>query len=172
MLLSATVLILGALQYAAAAPTPAFDINVGVGSTSDAKTTAISQDDITNNLVRPALFSRAAYCSAAAVESWQCGDSCDALPNVKVLTAGGDDGLIPGFFIAHDVDKNTIVVAHQGTEPKNFLSDLNDLKFSQVDANTTVLPSAGGASRKYITDYRITHPCNPYRRCEDARWVC
>lgn len=170
MLLSATVLVFGALQYAAAAPTPAFDINVGVGSTSDAKTTAVSQDDITNNLVRPALFSRAAYCSAGAVENWQCGDSCDALPNVKVLTAGGDDGLIPGFFIAHDVDKNTIVVAHQGTDPKNFLSDLNDLKFSQVDANTTVLPSAGSAL-KYSWGHHITHPRDLYRRREDARRV-
>ncbi|CDO69250.1 hypothetical protein BN946_scf185042.g152 [Trametes cinnabarina] len=134
--------VLGLLHQAAAVPAPLFGINIGAGSNSDATPTPVSQDDITNNLLRPALFSRAVYCSTNAVEKWACGDSCDQLPNVKVLTAGGDDGLIPRFFVAHDVDEDTIVVAHQGTDPKNFLSDLNDLKFAQVGANKTVLPTA------------------------------
>ncbi|KAI0633275.1 alpha/beta-hydrolase [Trametes polyzona] len=145
--LHATLALLAVLHYVAAAPTPLdlpdFDINVGVGETTDEEPKALSQEDITSKLVRPALFSRAVYCSSGAVEDWKCGESCDALPNVKVLTAGGDDGLIPNFFVAHDVDQNQIVVAHQGTNPKNLLSDLNDLKFNQVDANRTVLPTAG-----------------------------
>ncbi|OSD03904.1 alpha/beta-hydrolase [Trametes coccinea BRFM310] len=135
--------VLGVLHQVAAAPAPLFGINLGTGSSSDATPTPVSQDDITNNLLRPALFSRAVYCSTEAVEKWACGDSCDALPNVKVLAAGGDDGLIPRFLVAHDADEDTIVVAHQGTDPKNFLSDLNDLKFAQVGANKTVLPAAG-----------------------------
>ncbi|RDX50054.1 alpha/beta-hydrolase [Lentinus brumalis] len=142
------ILLLAAIKLATAAPTPLFgidfgDININTdGETSDADTAALSQEDITNTLVRPALFARVAYCSSPAVLNMTCGEQCDALPNVKILVAGGDDGLVPNFFVAHDVDTDTIVVAHQGTDPKNLLSDLNDLNFFQVDANTTILPKA------------------------------
>ncbi|KAI0642876.1 alpha/beta-hydrolase [Trametes meyenii] len=143
MHVSAVILALAALKYASAAPAPLFGIHLGSGDSSETKPTELSQDEITSNLVRPSLFARAVYCSSGVVEDWSCGPACDALPNVKVLTAGGDDGLVPNFFVAHDVDEDTIVVAHQGTNPKNLLSDLNDIKFRQVDANTTVLPDAG-----------------------------
>ena len=33
-------------------------------------------------------------------------------------------------------------MAHQGTEPTEFLSVLNDIQFAQVDANTTLFPQA------------------------------
>ncbi len=75
---------------------PLFGINLGSGDESDGKPAAVSQGDVTSTLVRPAQFSRAAYCSAASVTNWSCGESCDVLPNVKVLAAGGDDGAIPG----------------------------------------------------------------------------
>ena len=81
---------------ARAAPAPLFGINLGSGDESSDKPASVSQDDITSTLVRPAQFARAAYCSAASVTNWSCGDSCDVLPNVEVLTAGGDDGAIPG----------------------------------------------------------------------------
>ena len=142
------VLLLAVSKLASAAPTPLFGLDLGEinintdGETSDAGTVSVSQEDITSTLVRPALFARVAYCSSPSVLNMTCGEQCDALPNVKILVAGGDDGLVPNFFVAHDVDTDTIVVAHQGTEPKNLLSDLNDLNFLQVDANTTVLPKA------------------------------
>lgn len=82
--------------FARAAPTPLFGIHLGSGDEADSTPTAVSQADITSTIERPAKFARAAYCSAGAVTDWSCGASCDALPNVKVLTAGGDDGAIPG----------------------------------------------------------------------------
>lgn len=45
--------------------------------------------------------------------------------------------------MASDPDTQTIVVAHQGTEPKKVLSIANDIEFRQVDANTTLFPQAG-----------------------------
>ncbi|KAI0645946.1 alpha/beta-hydrolase [Trametes meyenii] len=131
------------VTLARAAPAPLFGINLASGEESESKTTSVSQDDITTNILRPALFSRTAYCSAAAVTDWSCGGPCDALPNVKVLAAGGDDGAIPGFFVASDPDSKTIVVAHQGTDPKKILSIANDVEFLQVDANATLFPKAG-----------------------------
>lgn len=57
--------------------------------TSTSATTAVSNDTINSNLVRPAEFSRIAYCTSGAVMSWKCGPPCDATPGVKVLSAGG-----------------------------------------------------------------------------------
>ncbi|KAI0743889.1 alpha/beta-hydrolase [Daedaleopsis nitida] len=142
------VFLLAALRLAAAAPTPVpfdlGDINLNFGGeTSEQDLVKLTQEEITSKLVRPALFSRASYCSSGVVQNLSCGDACDALGNVKILVAGGDDELVPNFFVAHDVDKDTIVVAHQGTNPKNLLSDLNDVNILQVDADTAILPAAG-----------------------------
>ena len=86
--------VLAALAHAA--PVPLFGIHLGHGDESETTPAAISQDDISSTLVRPAQFARAAYCSAEAVTNWSCGESCDVLPNVQVLAAGGDDAAIPG----------------------------------------------------------------------------
>jgi len=72
------------------APTPF----LGIGDSSDNQTstaaTAIVLDATVNtDLVRPAEFSRIAYCSSAAVTSWKCGPPCDAIPGVQVLQSGG-----------------------------------------------------------------------------------
>ena len=124
------------------------DINIDIGDTSDTAPTPVSQEDISGTLVRPALFARVAYCSSARVQDLSCGEQCDALGgNVTVLATGGDGGRTPRFYVAHDAAEDQIVVAHQGTDPKNLLSDLNDINFIQVDANTTVLPDAGSESR-------------------------
>ncbi|KZT25361.1 alpha/beta-hydrolase [Neolentinus lepideus HHB14362 ss-1] len=106
-------------------------------------TTAVSDATIDGDFVRPAQFSRIAYCSTQAVTSWQCGEPCAAVGNVTFLQAGGGDGLIPMYFIAHDQDTQTIVVAHQGTDPENILSIANDAQFLLTDLNTTLFPQAG-----------------------------
>ncbi|OBZ74011.1 putative feruloyl esterase A [Grifola frondosa] len=43
----------------------------------------------------------------------------------------------------YDPQSQTVVVAHQGTDPKELLSILNDAEFAQADANTTLFPQAG-----------------------------
>ena len=95
-ILNTTFLGLAALAaLARAAPAPLFGINFSSGDETDSTPTAVSQDDIIADLQRPAQFSRAAYCSTASVQNWTCGASCDALPNVRVLAAGGDNGATP-----------------------------------------------------------------------------
>ncbi|GAW02783.1 alpha beta-hydrolase [Lentinula edodes] len=118
----------------------------GFGSSDNsASTTAVSNDTVTSDFLRPALFSRVAYCSSDAVQSFQCGSPCDALgSHIDVFQVGGNDGTIPMYFIAHDPSTNTIVVAHQGTDPNNLLSILNDAKFGLVDLNTTRFTAADG----------------------------
>jgi len=118
----------------------------GIGSPeSTAATTPVSADTVNSTLLRPAQFSRVAYCSSAAVTSWQCGDPCASLgPGIEVLQSGGDDGLVPLYFIAHDPSTDSLVVAHQGTDPANILSVANDVQFVLTDLNTTLFPGADG----------------------------
>ncbi|PIL34143.1 hypothetical protein GSI_03854 [Ganoderma sinense ZZ0214-1] len=147
-----TSFLLFILRLASAAPTPApfFGINLAVGQSSDSAPVLVPQTDITSQLVRPALFARAVYCSSPVIKRWACGEPCKALGNnIQILAAGGDDKRVPNFFVAYDKEQDTVVVAHQGTEPKNFLSDLNDLNIDQVRANTTVLPNAGADVRMH-----------------------
>ncbi|KAF7431127.1 hypothetical protein PC9H_006847 [Pleurotus ostreatus] len=113
------------------------------GPTSDAATSQLSAAQ-QSSLVRPAQFSRVAYCSSAAVTSWSCGPPCDDIgKGVEVIQAGGDDGLVPMYFVAHDPIAESIVVAHQGTDPDNILSIINDAQILLKDLNSTRFPSAG-----------------------------
>ncbi|EIM80306.1 alpha/beta-hydrolase [Stereum hirsutum FP-91666 SS1] len=114
-------------------------------SGNSASTTAVSNATIDDDFVRPAQFSRIAYCSSAAVEAWNCGAPCQALGmnGVTPLVVGGDGGQTPRFFVSHDNKTQSIVVAHQGTDSSNVLSIINDAEFLDVGINTTLFPNAG-----------------------------
>jgi hypothetical protein len=58
-------------------------------------TDIIGTPDPMLQLRRSAEFTNAAYCSAKAVQDWQCGPTCDALGNITVFFTGGDNHLIP-----------------------------------------------------------------------------
>ncbi|KAE9405380.1 alpha/beta-hydrolase [Gymnopus androsaceus JB14] len=116
-----------------------------VSRDSDSATTAVSNTTVTSDFLRPAFFARIAYCSESAVQSLDCGGPCEALGSgVDVLQIGGNSGTIPMYLIAHDTSTNSIVVAHQGTDPSNLLSLLNDAELALTDLNTTTFPSASG----------------------------
>ncbi|KAH9951043.1 alpha/beta-hydrolase [Amylocystis lapponica] len=145
MFSAAFIAFISVLPSVLAAPAPLFGINFGEGSSSNSSPSAISQTDITNELLRPALFARTAYCPTDSVANWSCGGSCNALPGVKVYASGGDQGETPFFFVASDPQSKSVVVAHEGTDPSKLLSDLNDVEFKQVAANTTVFPQASSS---------------------------
>jgi len=113
----------------------------GRDTESSAAVSALSTDQ-TDAFIKPARFSQIAYCSAKAVLSWKCGPPCDAIPGIEPITAGGDDGLIPMYFIAHDPTAKSIIVAHQGTDSSNILSIINDAEFGLEPLDTTFFPNA------------------------------
>ena len=92
-LLPALVAVIAPIIHAA--PVPLFGIHLGSGDTTDGTPTALAQSTVNSDLVRPAQFARAAYCSPASVTGLTCGAACDAIKTVKVLVAGGDEGEIP-----------------------------------------------------------------------------
>jgi len=135
------LLALGSLIiYASAAPL--FGIHFGEGTEANGTPTPVAEETVTNDLLTPALFSRTAYCTPDVIMNWSCGAPCQALPGVTVFTAGGDDADIPFYFVANDPVSQSIVVAHEGTDPTQLLSDLNDIEIAQVAINTTLFPAA------------------------------
>ncbi|KAJ7205859.1 alpha/beta-hydrolase [Mycena haematopus] len=106
--------------------------------------TPFSLADANSTFLRPAQFARVAYCPSATITSWTCGAPCDALKNITFLQSGGDQGLIPLYYIAHDADGQALIVAHEGTDAKNILSILNDAKFGLVPLNVTRFPETAG----------------------------
>ena len=45
-------------------------------------------------------------------------------------------------FIGQHPDSQSVIVAHEGTDPEKILSIANDAKFAQVDMNSTLFPKA------------------------------
>ncbi|KAI9433464.1 alpha/beta-hydrolase [Lactarius indigo] len=105
----------------------------------------VSAQEISSKLVRPARFAQIAYCPSDLLQTWECGNSCQAagLGGFTPLTVGGDGGKIPHFFVGHDNQTESIVVAHQGTDPTKLHSILNVVRVFQEGLNTTLFPKAG-----------------------------
>ncbi|KZT32922.1 alpha/beta-hydrolase [Sistotremastrum suecicum HHB10207 ss-3] len=132
-------LVVFSLSLVSARPSPF----LGFGQTSSsASTTPLSQDTISSTLLKPARFSQIAYCSTAAVKAWHCGAPCQSVPGIKVLLASGDNADIPDFYVAYDPSSQTLVIAHQGTDPENIQSIANDVALGLTPISSTEFPSA------------------------------
>ncbi|KII85998.1 hypothetical protein PLICRDRAFT_304795 [Plicaturopsis crispa FD-325 SS-3] len=66
--------------------------------------------------VRPAHFASLAYCSTKQLSTSAIDK---VVPGVELLQSGGDGGATPVYYIAHDPENQSIVVAHEGTDPTN-----------------------------------------------------
>ncbi|KAJ6454167.1 alpha/beta-hydrolase [Mycena sanguinolenta] len=139
------IALLSILPAALSAPLSILGLNIGPSTSSDSANgtpTPVSLATVNSTLLRPAQFARVAYCGTSQIESWSCGAPCDALKDITFLQAGGDQGAIPLYYIAHDSDQQQLVVAHEGTDPVKFLSILNDAKFGLVPLNSSRFPEA------------------------------
>ncbi|KAJ7824121.1 alpha/beta-hydrolase, partial [Mycena leptocephala] len=88
---------------------------------------------------------RIAYCSSASITTWKYGAPCDALQNITPPQPGGDEGLVPLYYIAHDAVDRSLVVAHEGMDAKNILSILNDAQFGLVPLNVLRFSETAGS---------------------------
>ncbi|KAF8519898.1 alpha/beta-hydrolase [Hysterangium stoloniferum] len=121
----------------------------GIGQTESSTALTTLSTDQTDAFVRPARFSQIAYCSPGAVLSWKCGPPCDALPGVKPIVTGGNDGIIPFYYVAHDPTSQSIIVAHQGTDSSNILSIANDVQILLEPLDQTLFPNVDSSIKTH-----------------------
>ncbi|KZV63744.1 alpha/beta-hydrolase [Peniophora sp. CONT] len=106
--------------------------------------TTLSVSDL-NAYIPYTEMARATYCQAST--AWDCGDACAANADFKVDIAGGDGDSVQYYFTGYWPSKNTIVVAHEGTDPTQFESDLTDLNFVLDDLDSTLFPGAASGAQ-------------------------
>jgi len=135
----------GLMALTAVNAAPLFSGLFGNSDSSSAAAVSTLATSETDSFVRPARFAQIAYCSAGAVLSWNCGPPCAAAPGIQPIVAGGNDGTIPMYFIAHDPAVNSIIVAHQGTTPQNILSVANDAQILLVGLDSTIFPNTNSS---------------------------
>ncbi|KAG1745924.1 Alpha/Beta hydrolase protein [Suillus paluster] len=85
-------------------------------------------------------FARAAYCSPTIVTGWHCGQACEAVPSFNVSLTGGDANRIQYYYVGYWPTENSVVVAHQGTDPFKLLSDLTDANVPKKPLSVTLFP--------------------------------
>ncbi|KZT52380.1 alpha/beta-hydrolase [Calocera cornea HHB12733] len=85
-------------------------------------------------------FARAAYCPITETADWSCGEACAANTGFIPYVVGGDDEETPWFFVGYWPAENAAVVAHEGTNPRHFLSVLVDADLFLGNFDTTLFP--------------------------------
>lgn len=102
-------------------------------------------------------FARAAYCPVDKLMSWDCGEACEALPNFQVTLAGGMGDAVQFFFVGYYPKSNSVIVAHQGTDPIKLQSLLTDLKILKGELDPTLFPGDIPAGVEVHTGFRDQH---------------
>ncbi|KAJ3570272.1 hypothetical protein NP233_g4513 [Leucocoprinus birnbaumii] len=102
--------------------------------------TPLSSGDL-SSLAPYTQFARAAYCSDG-LKNWACGPACDALPGFQPTLVGGDGNAVQFFFVGYWPDQNTVVVAHEGTDPTQLVSVLTDANILTDPLDPSLFPGA------------------------------
>ncbi|KAJ3476600.1 hypothetical protein NLI96_g11047 [Meripilus lineatus] len=93
-------------------------------------------------------LARAAYCPSNLVSGWNCGEACRGIPGFQTTLTGGDGNAVQLYFVGYWPSQNSVVVAHQGTDPTQFLSLLTDANIIQRNLNSNLFP--GISSSIYV----------------------
>ncbi|GJE98300.1 lipase [Phanerochaete sordida] len=104
-------------------------------------------------------FARAAYCDSSIINGWQCGQACQANPGFQVTLTGGDGSDEQLFYVGYWPAQNSVVVAHQGTDPTQFLSDLTDADIFMTTLDPTLFPgisSSVEAHEGFVSEHALT----------------
>ncbi|CAA7265172.1 unnamed protein product [Cyclocybe aegerita] len=106
---------------------------------ADANITTLSASEISS--FKPySFYANTAYCQPPQTLLWACGQSCDANPTFRPIASGGDGIDIQFWYVGFDPTLQTVIVAHQGTDPSEIVPLLIDADFFLVGLNPTLFP--------------------------------
>lgn len=96
-----------------------------------------------------AAFAAAAYCQPSQILDLSCGATCDALGSFVPTAAGGDGDSVQFWFVGFDPALQSVVVAHQGTDPSELLPLLTDADFFLEEFDTTLFPGLSSSIKAH-----------------------
>ncbi|KAG1772392.1 Alpha/Beta hydrolase protein [Suillus occidentalis] len=79
-------------------------------------------------------FARAAYCSPITVTGWECGRT-QSHPTL-FLSQGATDNSIQYYYVGYWPTKNTVVVAHEGTDPTQLTPRFSPVSIGSVEVHS------------------------------------
>ncbi|KAI5123183.1 hypothetical protein M0805_003950 [Coniferiporia weirii] len=85
-------------------------------------------------------FASAAYCEPSTTINWSCGTNCDANAGFIPTASGGDGTDTQFWYVGFDPALNSVIAAHQGTDPSSLLADLTDIDFPSENLDSTLFP--------------------------------
>ncbi|KAH9169451.1 lipase class 3 family protein [Lactarius sanguifluus] len=106
-------------------------------------------------------FASTAYCNPSTTRNWSCGSNCQANPDFQPVASGGDGAGTQFWYVGFSSSQNTVIVAHQGTDPSEFLADLTDANFFLESLNPSLfpgVPSSVEAHNGFADEHAKTAP--------------
>ncbi|KAJ7623664.1 lipase [Roridomyces roridus] len=85
-------------------------------------------------------YAAAAYCDPAKTLAWNCGPNCQANQGFQTVASGGDGSGTQFWYVGYDATLQSIIVAHQGTDPSEILAWATDAEFVLDGLNSTLFP--------------------------------
>jgi len=85
-------------------------------------------------------YASTAYCQASDTLTWSCGANCDANPTFQPVASGGDGDDVQFWYVGVDPTLQTVVVGHQGTDPKKLMPLLTDADFFLDELDQNLFP--------------------------------
>ncbi|KAF8555830.1 alpha/beta-hydrolase [Imleria badia] len=85
-------------------------------------------------------YASTGYCTPTQTLAWDCGANCEANPDFKPVASGGNGDSVQYWYVGYDPNLDTVVVAHQGTNPSEMESLVTDADFFLTNLDSTLFP--------------------------------
>lgn len=85
-------------------------------------------------------YASAGYCNPTQTLAWDCGTNCDANSEFLPISSGGDGDSVQYWYVGYDPSLETVIVAHQGTDPSDILPLLTDADFFLSNLDSSLFP--------------------------------
>ncbi|KAH9169453.1 lipase class 3 family protein [Lactarius sanguifluus] len=85
-------------------------------------------------------FASTAYCKPSTTKNWSCGANCQTNPDFVPVASGGDGGATQFWYVGFSPSRETVIVAHQGTDTSELLAVLTDLNLILAPLNPSEFP--------------------------------
>ncbi|KAI5987112.1 Alpha/Beta hydrolase protein [Pisolithus albus] len=85
-------------------------------------------------------YASAGYCTAAQTLAWDCGTNCQANSDFLPVASGGNGDSVQYWYVGYAPSLDTVIVAHQGTNPSVILPLVIDADFFLTPLDSSLFP--------------------------------